>query len=711
MGILLHPDWWQDFDATSPPAEWEAAPQNAVVTSDYPAATRFVVTTPLPNGTPVVLGGTTMPTGFTRGQTYYVLSLPSIDEFTFALTSTPGSPNGTAPIAASSNGTAVTVTDQRYYFGLGTPQPPFPDADVILLLHFDGANHATTFTDSSTYHENHSNMAYNAEISTVHPQFGTGALSTIPGSGGARIIYNNGINPLPTRYDIRNGKDFAISVSVSKAAIDMTQSGTLFSLSQSEPIAFEFLKILVDIGSGFVSATVHEQDAATLITTLTSATSVCDGAYHQISFERMGTTYYLYVDGVLVDSATAAGTVGYTYTQLCMGLGLIAEGNSNPLASGYIDEVRFVNGYCVHQGASSYTPETAAFVNPGGLAPTAATTLAYVGNVNTPALQSGLFGMLRLRYDVIAVSDDTLNFFHNTGSGVVTQAITNTIGAHGVISICLDGATQLDFGIETGADNAVVAFGEAPGDTTYGNINFNCACPEMPTFATLIALRNRMMLRLGFGAQVASPPPGMTALLNEFLISAQTFLWTKYAALFTKRLFTWQMQPTQRFYGVTGNNDDPYRNLRLDFTKGIEWSGIYDQKNTWTPLTEGIPPELYTMVTQVGRPQRYEVRECIEVFPAPDVPYVMVLKAYITMQPFAADGDTTTLDSEVVFLHALATAKAHYGQTDAAATEKMALDYLGRLNAATHLNRRYIPGPRPLSPVVKPQMVQFQDGN
>lgn len=708
MGILLHPDWWQDFDNTTPPAEWEAAPQSAVVTPAHPAATRFVVATALPNGVPVILGGTTVPAGFTRGTTYYVVALPSIDAFTFALSIQPGG----APIAGTSAGTAVTVTDQRYYLGLGVPQPPFPDADIILLLHFDGANHATTFIDSSTYHETNSNMGYNGEISTAHPQFGTAGFYGGTGGGFARVIYNNAIDPLPSRYQIRDGKDFAIQSAVYKTAIEPSDNGTLFAMNCSQPLVVIFLEVYVAAVTGFVTAHVRTQDGLTTIATLTGNTNVCDGAYHQTSFERMGTTYYLYVDGVLQATVTAVGTVGYVgASQLSIGMAAPAEGNANILRDGYVDEVRFVNGYAVHQGAPSYTPETAAFVNPGGLPPTASTTLQYIGNMTQPSLQSGMFGMLRLRYDVVSESSGSLNFYHDIGAGHVVQALTNTPGAHGIISICLDDATQLDWGIETGADNAIVAFSEAPGDSTYGNVNFNCMCPELPVFETLIELRNRMMLRLGFGAQVANPPPGMTPLLNEWLISAQKFLWKKYPATFTRRLFTWNMQPLERFYGVAGNNDDPYRNLRMDFTKGIEWSGIYDQKNTWTPITEGIPPELYTMVTQAGRPQRYELRECIEVFPAPDVPYTLVLKGHIDLQPFAADNDTTTIDSEVVFLFALATGKGHYGQIDAATTGKMAMDYLGELTAGTHLNKRYIPGPRPLSPVVKPQMVQFQDGN
>lgn len=54
---------------------------------------------------PVVLGGTTAPTGFTLGTTYYVVADGNYTDLTFSLSATPSG----APIGGSSAGTAVTV--------------------------------------------------------------------------------------------------------------------------------------------------------------------------------------------------------------------------------------------------------------------------------------------------------------------------------------------------------------------------------------------------------------------------------------------------------------------------------------------------------------------------------------------------------------------------------------------------------------------------
>ena len=54
---------------------------------------------------PVVLGGTTAPTGFVLGTTYYVVWDGNYTDLTFSLSATPSGP----AIVASSAGTAVTV--------------------------------------------------------------------------------------------------------------------------------------------------------------------------------------------------------------------------------------------------------------------------------------------------------------------------------------------------------------------------------------------------------------------------------------------------------------------------------------------------------------------------------------------------------------------------------------------------------------------------
>lgn len=224
---------------------------------------------------------------------------------------------------------------------------------------------------------------------------------------------------------------------------------------------------------------------------------------------------------------------------------------------------------------------------------------------------------------------------------------------------------------------------------------FNCECDDDYDYETYAMLRRRLLVRLGYAAQANTPPPGMVDLLNDFLQGSQRQLYLRYKELRTERFFTWTMTPGIRFYDI-GDNDETCTK-RLNALR-ITWAGISDINEFWIPMTAGIPPEYYTSVLQPGLPARYDIRQCIEVFPAPDRAYKMRFKGQFRL-PSAADFDDTeqtAIDSELVFLYALANAKAHYGQADANNIAQEAKDYLGQINSGTHLTKRYVPGTLPL---------------
>lgn len=232
-------------------------------------------------------------------------------------------------------------------------------------------------------------------------------------------------------------------------------------------------------------------------------------------------------------------------------------------------------------------------------------------------------------------------------------------------------------------------------------VSFNCECDDTVPYETLSQLRTRMLVRLGYSAQAATPPPGMTTLLDDFLRSAQRTLYMKYTELRTERFFTWTMEPGVRFYDLPENEDACTKSLNA---LKLTWAGVEDLNGAWLPLISGIPPEFYTGISQRSLPERYEIRQCIEVFPAPDQAYTLRIKGHFNLLPFTADADQTTIDSELVFLWALAVAKAHYGQPDANNVAAMANDYLGRLVGGKHGTRRYVPGAVPIPPAVRPVM-------
>jgi hypothetical protein len=247
--------------------------------------------------------------------------------------------------------------------------------------------------------------------------------------------------------------------------------------------------------------------------------------------------------------------------------------------------------------------------------------------------------------------------------------------------------------------------------------DFNCDCTTgiiagtVATqfgLATLGALRRRMMIRLGYAAQADKLPPGMKDFCNEYLSDAQIQIEKKFKALNMQRFFRWTMQRGQRYYGLDKSEGgcaallDPYQ---------ITWVGFEDLNRAWYELIEGIPPVYYTRANiNFGWPARYEIRQCIEIFPAPQAPYTLWIKGQFGLSPFVTgqtDEDTnlTTFDSELVFLLALANAKASKGQVDAQAVMSQATTYLGALVAGSHGTTRYVPKSKTQNPATPPRFL------
>lgn len=243
----------------------------------------------------------------------------------------------------------------------------------------------------------------------------------------------------------------------------------------------------------------------------------------------------------------------------------------------------------------------------------------------------------------------------------------------------------------------------------FNPISYNCECTDdvVPT-ETLLQLRTDILVELGFASQVANPPPGMAALVNSWLNRGQKYLYRRYAQLHTRRMFRWKVNPGQRFYSLKDNDEDVLCNFQMDPMKQIEWAGIQDSRNVWYPLVEGIEPQLYTMIDKPWRPARYEIRQCIELYPAPDQTYWLWMKAHFGLMALVGDTDKTTIDATLLFLHTLSIAKAHYGKPDANNIQAMANAYRKELIAGTHGTKRYVPGSVTVPPAVRPTLIHFQ---
>jgi len=183
-------------------------------------------------------------------------------------------------------------------------------------------------------------------------------------------------------------------------------------------------------------------------------------------------------------------------------------------------------------------------------------------------------------------------------------------------------------------------------------------------------------------------PPAVMATLGAILTDAQEQLYRRYSMFQAERYFSWPLQAGRALYDLPENDEECDK--RIDARK-VTWAGV-ERDGAWVPIECGIPPELRSH-EQAGWPQRYEIRQCIEVWPRPDETRGrLILKGSFGLQPFADDGDYPTVDDQAVFLLALANAKAQFQQPDAMNYTAQLETLINGLVAGSHHARTYVPG-------------------
>lgn len=301
---------------------------------------------------------------------------------------------------------------------------------------------------------------------------------------------------------------------------------------------------------------------------------------------------------------------------------------------------------------------------------------------------------------------------------------------------------------------------------------------------TLLKLRTDLMIRLGFAAQLSSPPTGMTEFLNALLIDAQEQMYQRHVPL--RNILWWpiSIQQGKRFYDIPSissgsltdvsfNDNDPAvddikrasgswiddgfapgmvvvisgstsNNLisvilaavtALDLTltaagsvvteaagtavtlTTVGYQSVDERKikevwlldtNKWSPLKDGIDTGRFNETGQ-SYPQEYEFRSTLEIWPEPDKAYTIYLKGHFGLLPFAADTDTCTIESKLVFLMALASGKVHYGKGDAGTIFRQLEVVLRKYNSADFGSKRYIPNSQ-VPPALAEPIVTFPRG-
>lgn len=227
---------------------------------------------------------------------------------------------------------------------------------VELLLHADGSNGSTTFTDHSATPKTITANG-GAQISTASPKFGSGS-GVFNGSTDYLSTPNDsawvfGSSPFTVEAWIKtstlpSGGDFGAVVARGAGGV----GGYSWSLSVADVAGAAKLQFLVS--SNF---------DASLSTIINSTSAVATGAWVHVAGVRDGNTLRLFVNGTQEATGTFTGAVFDSSTPL--GVGAAYYSTAAVWANyftGNIDEVRVTKGLAQYR--ANFTPQAAAFFPP-----------------------------------------------------------------------------------------------------------------------------------------------------------------------------------------------------------------------------------------------------------------------------------------------------------------------------------------------------------
>ena len=264
----------------------------------------------------------------------------------------------------SSDGAAWTTLTSVPAFawpGAGVMQPVPGDGDgdphfdkVSLLLHMDGADGSTTFTDSSPRPKTVTAIG-NAKISTAQGLFG-GASGYFDGSGDALSIAH------AADLNLASG-DWTIEFWFYLAG----NFAGAYIIDKDGVVDVSYPSYGITVGSGGVALHLGSGNGLSGLQSFSGTTAVSANAWHRAAFGRAGSTIYGFLDGVQQFASTQ--TVAMVDGGKKINIGARYDGSSFPMC-GYVKDLRITKGEARY--TANFTPPTAPFPDSlGGAAPAA----------------------------------------------------------------------------------------------------------------------------------------------------------------------------------------------------------------------------------------------------------------------------------------------------------------------------------------------------
>lgn len=230
---------------------------------------------------------------------------------------------------------------RRLLMASGAPTSDPFWANVTALLHFDGADGSTTFTDQKS---NIWTPSGDAQIDTAQWKFG-GASGLFDGSGDYISTPNN------TGFDFGSG-DFTIefwmraAAAVSSTRIIICKAGTsgnrsfVFGVTATNRLYF-----------GWSSNGINFNDY------ITPTNSFVDSTFYHVAVVRFGSSLSIYINGNSASSIAISGAIFTANTPSQIG----GRSSDSQYFNGHIDDLRVTKG--VARYTANFSPPTAAFPN------------------------------------------------------------------------------------------------------------------------------------------------------------------------------------------------------------------------------------------------------------------------------------------------------------------------------------------------------------
>ncbi len=201
---------------------------------------------------------------------------------------------------------------------------------------------------------------------------------------------------------------------------------------------------------------------------------------------------------------------------------------------------------------------------------------------------------------------------------------------------------------------------------------------------TLGSMMTELKARLGFVTQGASSKL-IDPLLKSFLKEGHEYVYEQLGAPLLKKRTTIMLQKGSKLYDC--HNDIEDENFEPAMIESI---CVYDTETSFNELRQGITELMRCGDITPTVPERYDILDGqIELWPTPDDAYRMVVIYRPGLTRFTQPADHACVPSRLVFLYALASAKAHYQHPDAQTAGNIFQQALRIERQKQHENKRY----------------------